>query len=89
MLGEAELGSVVKIADEVSEQRRIEMRHQCLWLYSKYFSSVEAITLTTLEILNGRVYPQHALVYDDWNEPPFLVNVYFILLFIIINSIFN
>jgi glucuronyl/N-acetylglucosaminyl transferase EXT2 len=74
MLGEGDLSSILKVAEGISEQRRIEMRNQGLWIYSKYFSSMEAITLTVLEILNGRVYPQHALVYNDWNEPPFLVS---------------
>uniref|UniRef100_A0A0V0GAA6 Exostosin-2 n=1 Tax=Triatoma dimidiata TaxID=72491 RepID=A0A0V0GAA6_TRIDM len=72
MLGEAHLGSILNVARSVTEDKRIKLREQCLWLYSRYFSSMEAITQTTLDILNDRVYPQNSMVYEDWNNPPYL-----------------
>lgn len=75
MLREAHLASILNEARSVPEEKRIKMREQCLWLYSRYFSSMEAITQTTLDILNDRVYPQNAMVYEDWNNPPYLVGM--------------
>lgn len=43
---------------------------QVKWLYEKYFSSIEKITNTVLDIIQDRVYPQWARVYEDWNIPP-------------------
>uniref|UniRef100_A0A146KMH8 Exostosin-2 n=4 Tax=Lygus hesperus TaxID=30085 RepID=A0A146KMH8_LYGHE len=71
-LNEADLGTVVTLAESISPGKRRKMRDQCLWLYSKYFSSMKAITSTTLDILNDRVYPQNAMLYEDWNNPPHL-----------------
>ncbi|KAL1131710.1 hypothetical protein AAG570_011323 [Ranatra chinensis] len=70
ILAESDLSSLMSVVGSISEQRRLEMREQGKWLYSRYFSSMESITLTTLEILNSRVYPQHALIYEEWNDPP-------------------
>ncbi|XP_014260737.1 exostosin-2 [Cimex lectularius] len=70
MLGEADLGSLMTVAEAVPLEKRLEMSEQCKWLYSKYFSSMETITMTTLDILNDRVYPQNAKVYEDWNNQP-------------------
>jgi hypothetical protein len=36
----------------------------------KYFSSLKSITLTTLDILNDRIFPHHAKNYLDWNVFP-------------------
>jgi len=37
-----------------------EMRERALFFYQKYFSSMEAIIVTTLDILNERVFPTTA-----------------------------
>ncbi|ROT65577.1 Exostosin-2 [Penaeus vannamei] len=58
------------IKTEVSEERLEEMHKQVLWLYEKYFSTMEAITLTTLKILNDRVFPAHARSLEQWNRRP-------------------
>lgn len=58
---------MISLAKSVSSSRVREMSTQCLWLYEKYFSSVEAITNTTLDILNQRIFPENALFYEDWN----------------------
>ncbi|XP_065224418.1 exostosin-2 [Planococcus citri] len=64
---EDDLNSVIDLTKSISQNRIEEMSAQCVWLYSKYFSSMEAITNTTLDILNQRVFPQNALFYEDWN----------------------
>ncbi|XP_054271182.1 exostosin-2 [Macrosteles quadrilineatus] len=68
-VGEADLNTIVDLAAGVSPRHREEMSEQGLWLYKKYFSSVEALTLTVLDIVNDRVFPHHAKVYEDWNFP--------------------
>lgn len=70
MVAEADLNTLVDVARNVSEKRRQEMSEQALWLYQRYFSSMEAVTLTTLDLINDRVFPHHARVYEDWNVAP-------------------
>lgn len=74
MILESNLNSVVELAKSVSISRREELSLQCLWLYSKYFSSMEAVTNTTLLILNQRVFPENALFYENWNIRPTFVS---------------
>lgn len=70
-VSEGDLGSILKVAEAVAPHKREEMSQQARWLYTTYFSSMERITATTLDILNDRVYPQNAKVYEDWNNPPY------------------
>lgn len=77
MILENDLNSVIQLAKFVSDSRRIEISQQCSWLYSKYFSSMEAITNTTLLILNQRVFPENALFYENWNVRPNFVSFFF------------
>ena len=71
---EEDFHSVVEISKSVSKSRAREMSKQALWLYARYFSSVEAITNTTLDILNQRVFPENTLFYEDWNMRPTFVS---------------
>ncbi|XP_072164852.1 exostosin-2-like [Diadema setosum] len=63
------------IADIPSILRAIEpeqiqlMRQQVRFLWRNYFSSMANITLTTLQIINDRVFPHKAKDYQWWNEP--------------------
>ncbi|XP_044758088.1 exostosin-2 [Coccinella septempunctata] len=63
------LNTLVKVLNKISEKRIIEMRQNIKFLYKAYFSSMEKITLTTLDILQDRVYPHWCKMYDDWNIP--------------------
>jgi glucuronyl/N-acetylglucosaminyl transferase EXT2 len=69
-VSEDDLGSLMEILTSVSDDRIAELQRQGSWLYEQYLSSVKAITLTTLDILNDRVFPQNARTYQDWNMPP-------------------
>lgn len=51
------------------------MQEQNAWLYDRYFSSMEKITETTLEILADRVFPHLTRDYTYWNVPPYKVNI--------------
>jgi len=59
----------MEILTSVSDDRIAELQRQGSWLYEQYLSSIKAITLTTLDILNDRVFPQSARTYQDWNMP--------------------
>uniref|UniRef100_A0AAQ4S139 Exostosin-2 n=1 Tax=Gasterosteus aculeatus aculeatus TaxID=481459 RepID=A0AAQ4S139_GASAC len=43
---------------------------QAHWFWEAYFSSMKAIGLTTLQIINDRIYPYAARTYEQWNNPP-------------------
>ena len=38
--------------------------------YEQYFKSMSTISLATLHIINGRVFPYKARTYEDWNRIP-------------------
>ena len=46
------------------------MRQQAAWLYSTYFSSIDSIIQTTVEIIHDRVFPSHARSMQQWNTEP-------------------
>lgn len=53
---------------------------QARWFWEAYFSSMKAIGLTTLQIINDRIYPYAARTYEQWNNPPVVVctHIYFL-----------
>lgn len=72
---EDNIKNLLKIVHSVSKERRGELYWQLRWVYERYFASIEKITLTTLEILNEKVFPLAARMYEDWNMPEHLVSV--------------
>lgn len=66
---EENLSELMEVLKGISDEHVVEMQEQVQWLYNKYFSSMEKITLTTLDIIQDRVYPQWAKIYDNWNIP--------------------
>uniref|UniRef100_A0A1B6CFQ5 Exostosin GT47 domain-containing protein n=1 Tax=Clastoptera arizonana TaxID=38151 RepID=A0A1B6CFQ5_9HEMI len=69
-LGEADLSLAIDLINGVSIKKQKELSEQGFWLYNRYFSSIESVTLTTLDIINDRAFPQHSRVYEDWNFAP-------------------
>lgn len=49
---------------------------QARWFWEAYFSSMKSIGLTTLQIINDRIYPYAARTYEQWNNPPVVVRNY-------------
>ncbi|XP_073514265.1 exostosin-2 [Phyllobates terribilis] len=47
-----------------------EMQRQARWFWEAYFKSMKSIALTTLQIINDRIYPYAARSYEEWNDPP-------------------
>ncbi|RZF37962.1 hypothetical protein LSTR_LSTR005462 [Laodelphax striatellus] len=68
-LRESDLNNVMTLVKDVSEERTKQMSAHCQWLYNKYFSSIESITITTLDIINDRIFPQNARSYSPGNSP--------------------
>lgn len=66
---EAELANLVTILREVSQARKDELRMFGGFIYEKYFSSLTAITMTTLEIINERVFAHKLTTYEENNLP--------------------
>ncbi|XP_047990302.1 exostosin-2 [Leguminivora glycinivorella] len=69
---EENLKNVLKIVHAVSQERRGELYWQQRWVYERYFSSIQKITMTMLEIINEKVFPLAARSYEDWNMPEHL-----------------
>lgn len=53
----------------------MEMQEQNAWLYDRYFSTIEKITETTLEVLTDRVFPHLTQDYTYWNVPHYKVDI--------------
>jgi len=70
LLDEDDLSSVADILRFYSPAHISSLRHQVKFFWRTYFSSLRAITLTTLQIINDRVFPYTSLKYEHWNDPP-------------------
>ncbi|KAJ8948231.1 hypothetical protein NQ318_013217, partial [Aromia moschata] len=71
---ESHLNTLMDVLNDVSERRIRQMQRALLFVYTSYFSSMEQITLTTLDIIQDRVFPHLARTYDQVNLLPFEVN---------------
>ncbi|CAG9787642.1 unnamed protein product [Diatraea saccharalis] len=85
-LPEDNLKNLLKIVHSVSNERRGELYWQLRWVYDRYFSSIEKITLTTLEIINEYLFPLSARMYENWNMPEYLVSNIFVMMYIYIKN---
>ncbi|RWS27310.1 exostosin-2-like protein, partial [Leptotrombidium deliense] len=63
------LPEIVNILKQMSPETILQMRDQSLFIFEKYFSSMKAIVLSTLKILNERFFPQFSTPKEDWNKP--------------------
>ena len=71
---EEELPKLMEVVGNYSVDRVHSMRRQIRFLYRNYFDSMAKITLTTLDVINSRVFPYAARSYHEWNEPPDVVS---------------
>ena len=67
---EDDLHLVLDIVKSFSMERVYEMRQQVAFFWEKYIGTMKAITMTTLQILNDRVFPYAAVKYEQWNDFP-------------------
>ncbi|XP_049820958.1 exostosin-2 isoform X2 [Aethina tumida] len=61
------LSSVVDVVSRMSSKRIAELQNSVRFIYKKYFSSMEKIVITTLDIIQDRIYPHWSKVYDQSN----------------------
>lgn len=65
----SELDSMLSIlsAYPVMDIRRFQ--RQVHFIFNRYMSTMEQIAVTTLDIVNDRVFPYYARSYSQWNNP--------------------
>uniref|UniRef100_A0A0K2T5T3 Exostosin-2 n=1 Tax=Lepeophtheirus salmonis TaxID=72036 RepID=A0A0K2T5T3_LEPSM len=71
---ERELKDVISILKGISKEKINQMKQKMVFVYDNYFSSVEAMTKTTLQILNDRIFPHFSKTYREWNYPELVSN---------------
>lgn len=69
LVREQDLLALPNILEKISPARAHEMRRQGQFFWNKYFKSMKEITLTTLQVINDRVFPYTAKDEAWWNEP--------------------
>ncbi|CAG2167283.1 unnamed protein product [Oppiella nova] len=62
------LSDLMAILTLIPDKKMDEMRVQTTFLWKTYFSSMKAIALTTLKIINERIFPNSAVPADHWNQ---------------------
>ncbi|CAH1799396.1 unnamed protein product [Owenia fusiformis] len=68
---EDDLADIGHILEDISIEKIHSMRKQVKFYYETYFATIKDITLTTLQIINDRVFPYAGRKYEEWNEPPY------------------
>lgn len=67
---EDDLENVIQILDSYTQEKIYELRQQVKFIWESYFSTPRVIALTTLQIINDRVFPYAGRSYEEWNEIP-------------------
>ncbi|XP_076806265.1 exostosin-2-like [Clavelina lepadiformis] len=70
VLYENDLPKVIDKLKKISPFEIKRMSGQVNFFWREYFSSMSSIALTTLQIINDRVFPEVAKGYTDWNKAP-------------------
>ncbi|KAG5839150.1 hypothetical protein ANANG_G00201890 [Anguilla anguilla] len=69
VIPEDKLPEMYSILKSIPQRQVEEMQRQAHWFWEAYFSSMKAIGMTTLQIINDRIYPYAARTYEQWNNP--------------------
>ncbi|XP_052010268.1 exostosin-2 [Xyrauchen texanus] len=69
VIPEEKLPEMYTILKSIPHRQVEEMQRQARWFWEAYFSSMKAIGMTTLHIINDRIYPYAARTYEEWNNP--------------------
>lgn len=63
-----DLAGVGSLLESLSEDTVRRLQEQAIYFYDRYFASMATITVTTLDIINERVYPLSIRGYKWWNS---------------------
>jgi len=66
---EYDLNDVGEILSKLDDDEIANMRYQVFWLWKRYFSTIDQITVAVLDVLNDRVFENKKRSYEDWNGP--------------------
>uniref|UniRef100_A0A673G3R9 Exostosin-2-like n=1 Tax=Sinocyclocheilus rhinocerous TaxID=307959 RepID=A0A673G3R9_9TELE len=80
VIPEEKLPEMYTILKSIPHRQVEEMQRQARWFWEAYFSSMKAIGMTTLQIINDRIYPYAAHTYEEWNNPSVVVSNFFVVL---------
>ena len=69
-VSEDELDNLVHILESYTQEKIYELRQQVNFIWENYFRSPKVIAMTTLQIINDRVFPFAGRTYEEWNEIP-------------------
>lgn len=64
---EKHLNTIIDVVTAISEKRIKQMQANLLHIYQSYFSGLDKIAITSLDIIQDRVYPYLQRTYDDIN----------------------
>ncbi|CAG0882058.1 unnamed protein product, partial [Darwinula stevensoni] len=70
ILDERDLLQVPQIIRSLSQEKILAMRQQTQFLWERYFSSMESIVMTTLKIIEERIWSHMKQEAVIWNMPP-------------------
>ncbi|XP_069821248.1 exostosin-2 [Dendropsophus ebraccatus] len=70
VIPEEKILEMYSILQNLPQRQVEEMQRQARWFWEGYFRSMRSIALTTLQIINDRIYPYAAKSYEEWNDPP-------------------
>lgn len=65
---EHSLNNLFEIINSISLERRQQIRMNALKIWNRYFRTIENITMTTLDIINERVYPRTKNIYTTFED---------------------
>ncbi|KAF5401094.1 EXTL2 alpha-1 4-N-acetylhexosaminyltransferase [Paragonimus heterotremus] len=68
----AELEQLPTILTSFRSTEIAQFQSQVEFIFNRYFASLEKIVVTTLDILNERVFPYYSRTYFQWNDPNYV-----------------
>ena len=65
---EKQLDNLLNLLKSIDNAALFEMRRQAMLIWYRYFSTIDRITITSLFLINERIFPHTALPKSEWNE---------------------
>ncbi|CAL8098972.1 unnamed protein product [Calicophoron daubneyi] len=71
-----QIEEIPKILTSYSSIQIRQIQRQLHFIFERYFATLEKIALTTLDIINDRVYPYYARSYFQWNDASYSETIF-------------